>query len=349
MQILGLHHITLVSGNAQRTVDFYTRVLGLRLIKKTVNFDAPASYHLYFGDQTGTPGTVVTFFEWPEAPRGHPGIGGTHHLALSTGDLDALLRWKRRLTDHEIKVYGPFDRGPFSSIYFRDPDGVRLEIATSGPGWQADELEPDDLEVDDQIEETWPDPVDEITAEMSLTRGMHHISALCSNLERTDQFYRGILGLELVKKSSNRENPDQPHWFWGVGDGRPGTLVTYFEENPRYTKQARLGIGQTHHFALAVADAKSQKEGRERLLKAGYQVTPVIDRRYFKSIYSNDPDGHMIELATVEPGFLADEEVNRLGAELKLPPWLEMYRKPIEKSLTPISAPEWERAKAGKA
>lgn len=349
MQILGLHHTTLISGSAQRTVDFYGRVLGLRLIKKTVNFDAPSSYHLYFGDQTGRPGTLITFFEWPEAPRGHPGIGGTHHLALSTGDYDSLLRWKRRLSDHGLRVYGPYDRGPFSSIYFRDPDGIRLEIATSGPGWQADGLAPDALEADDLSEEAWPEPVDEITPEMSLTRGMHHISALCSDLERTDHFYRGILGLDLVKKSSNRENPNQPHWFWGVDGGLPGTLVTYFEENPRFTKQARLGVGQTHHFALAVADEKSQKEGRERLLKAGYPVTPVIDRHYFKSIYSNDPDGHIIELATVEPGFLIDEESDHLGEALKLPPWLEMYRKQIEKSLTPITAPEWDQAKAGKA
>ncbi len=132
MSILGLHHITLVCSNAQRTVDFYTRVLGLRFIKKTVNFDVPTSYHLYFGDETGRPGTAVTFFEWPDSPKGTPGIGGTHHFALQVADDEGLLKWKRRLVDLGLKVDGPLDRHYFKSIYFRDPDGVILEIATVG-------------------------------------------------------------------------------------------------------------------------------------------------------------------------------------------------------------------------
>src|SRR5260221_4967958 len=137
--IQGLHHITLVSANAQRTVDFYVGVLGLRLVKQTVNFDDPGSYHLYFGDETGQPGTAVTFFEWANSPKGHPGIGGTHHFALQVADYDGLLKWKRRLTDLGLEVQGPYDRRYFKSIYFHDPDGVILEIATIGPGWTVDE------------------------------------------------------------------------------------------------------------------------------------------------------------------------------------------------------------------
>src|SRR5512142_396598 len=144
MSILGLHHITLVSANAQRTVDFYTRILGQRLVKQTVNFDDPGSYHLYFGDEVGRPGTAITFFEWPDAPKGHPGIGGTHHLALQVADYDGLLKWKRRLTDLGYRVTGPLDRHYFTSIYFNDPDGVNLEIATVGPGWVVDEA-PDQI------------------------------------------------------------------------------------------------------------------------------------------------------------------------------------------------------------
>ena len=143
-QITGLHHITLVCANAQRTVDFYTRLLGLRLVKQTVNFDAPDSYHLYFGDAVGSPGSAITFFEWSGAPRGHWGIGGTHHFALCVGGRDGLLQWKRRLTDHGLKVDGPLDRHYFTSIYFSDPDGVIVEIATRGPGFTRDE-EPDKL------------------------------------------------------------------------------------------------------------------------------------------------------------------------------------------------------------
>ncbi|MEM8535873.1 MAG: VOC family protein, partial [Chloroflexota bacterium] len=135
MTIQGLHHITLVSANAQRTVDFYTKLLGQRLVKQTVNFDDPGSYHLYFGDELGRPGSAITFFEWPSAPKGHPGIGGTHHFALHVADYDGLLKWKRRLIDHGVAVDGPLDRHYFRSIYFRDPDGVIVEIATRGPGW----------------------------------------------------------------------------------------------------------------------------------------------------------------------------------------------------------------------
>ena len=139
MAIEGLHHITIGALDAQRTIDFYTAVLGLRFVKKTVNFDDPGTYHLYFGDERGTPGTAITFFEWPGVPNGRPGIGGTHHVALQVGSADALLKWKRRLVDLGLRVTGPFDRVYFTSIYFRDPDGLILEIATLGPGWTVDE------------------------------------------------------------------------------------------------------------------------------------------------------------------------------------------------------------------
>src|SRR3954469_7431137 len=139
MSIQGLHHITIGSGDAQRTIDFYAGVLGLRLVKKTVNFDDPGTYHLYFGDERGTPGSALTFFEWPGVPKGAPGIGGTHHVALQAGSRDVLLKWKRRLTDLGIHVVGPRDRRYFTSIYFTDPDGTILELATLDPGWTVDE------------------------------------------------------------------------------------------------------------------------------------------------------------------------------------------------------------------
>jgi catechol 2,3-dioxygenase-like lactoylglutathione lyase family enzyme len=134
MTIQGIHHITLIGSDPQRTIDFYTRVLGQRLVKQTINFDDPGSYHLYFGDEVGSPGSVITFFAWPGAPKGHWGIGGTHHFAMQVPDYHALLMWKRRLTDLGLKVDGPLDRHYFTSIYFQDPDGVIIEIATNGPG-----------------------------------------------------------------------------------------------------------------------------------------------------------------------------------------------------------------------
>jgi len=355
MKIQGLHHITLVTNNAQRNVDFYTRVLGLRLVKQTVNFDDPGAYHLYYGDETGRPGTAVTFFEWPQANPGRPGIGGTHHFALAVADYEGLLKWKRRLVDLGLNVNGPLDRHYFTSIYFNDPDGVILEIATKGPGMAIDEepgflgmkyrQPPADMVVRNRDEEriritTWMDPVEEITPDMALNHGMHHITAIGTDIQRTDAFYSELLGMQRVKQTSNFDDPDSAHWYWGDAQGNPGTLITYFERNPHTETRVRMGAGQTHHFALAVADEDEQLEWRERLINAGLQVTPVMDRIYFKSIYTRDPDGHIVELATLNPGFTVDEDVAKLGQSLMLPPWLEQRRTEIERSLIPISIPE---------
>jgi glyoxalase family protein len=351
MTVLGIHHITLACADAQRTIDFYTGVLGQRFVKKTVNFDDPGSYHLYFGNTTGSPGSIVTFFEWAHLSQGHPGVGGTHHFAFDVADYDGLLRWKRRLTDHGLAVNGPLDRHYFKSIYFRDPDGVILEIATRGPGWTVDE-EPENLgmafrppppemlihnrDLERIQAETWPEPVPAILPEMGLSQGLHHITAIGSDIERTHAFYSGLLGMRLVKRTSNFDDPGSAHWYWGVGDGSPGKLITYFERDPAREPRARIGIGQTHHFALAVPDEETQLEWRERLLGAGLNVTPVMDRIYFKSIYMRDPDGHIVELATAGPGFSVDEDPAELGQSLKLPPWLESYRGEIEGILRPV-------------
>ncbi len=357
MKIQGLHHITLVSSNAQRTVDFYVKVLGLRLIKQTVNFDDPSAYHLYFGDAIGSPGNAVTFFEWKRSPKGHPGIGGTHHLALSVKDYDSLLKWKRRLTDLDIKVNGPYDRHYFKSIYFRDPDGVILEIATMGPGFTIDEdiqelgtnhlPPPEAMMLANRDEEhiqslTWSEPIPVITADMALMHGMHHISAISSNISATNAFFTDVLGLQRVKKTDNFDDSDSAHWYWGTDNGRPGTLITYFERQPDATRYVQMGYGQTHHYAFAVENEEEQKEWRYRLNSAGYRVSQILDRDYFRSIYTNDPDGHIVELATLGPGFAVDESVETLGQELKLPQWLEQHRAQIEESLTPLVVPEWQ-------
>jgi glyoxalase family protein len=351
MTITGIHHITLVSSNAQRTVDFYTRVLGQRLVKQTVNFDDPGSYHLYFGDELGRPGSAITFFEWPGAPKGHPGIGGTHHFALRVATKDALLKWKRRLHDHAIRVDGPYDRHYFTSIYFHDPDGVIIEVATDGPGWTVDEAPdaigsehrdpPADMLVRNRdeariAEETWPEPVPEITPDMALMQGMHHITAIGSDIGRTHAFFGELLGMRRVKMTSNFDDPTSAHWYWGVGEGQPGTLITYFERKGSQYRRVQMGAGQTHHFALAVPDEAAQLVWREKLLGAGLRVSPVMDRIYFKSIYTSDPDGHIVELATAGPGFTFDETPETLGTRLMLPPWLEQHRPQIEGALTPL-------------
>ncbi len=351
MTIQGIHHISIISADAQRTVDFYTQVLGQRLIKVTVNFDDPGSYHIYFGDEQGRPGSVITFFEWPGARRGYPGIGGTHHLALAVPNRVGLLKWKRRLTDLGIPVNGPLDRLYFSSIYFRDPDGTILEIAAQTRGWTADEpadqlgmalrTPPAEMVIANRdhariAAETWPEPVPVITPDMALRHGMHHITAIGADIRRTDAFFSELLGMRRIKQTSNFDDPTSAHWYWGVGDGRPGTIITYFERNPARERRAQFGAGQTHHFALTVPDAETQLTWREKLLRAGLRVSPVMDRLYFKSIYTADPDGHIIELATAGPGFAMDEEPDRLGTALRLPPWLEQQRPEIEARLRPL-------------
>ncbi len=348
--IKGIHHITLVAENAQRTADFYTRVLGLRLVKKTVNFDAPDTYHLYFGDEVGTPGTLVTFFEWPTAPKGHWGIGATHHFALIVENGDGLLQWKRWLTDQGVAVDGPYNRVYFESIYFQDPDGVIVEIATRGPGWGFDEpfetwgtqLKPPPLDttIGHRDEEanaarTRPEPVAEISAAMHIP-GLHHITAMASDIERTTNFYTEILGMRLVKRTLNFDNPEAPHFYFATEDGHPGSVITYFGYDRARMRRGQLGRGLTHHFAFEVEDDAAQHAWRDRLQSFGLQPTTILDRSYFHSIYFQDPDGHILEIATRNPGFLIDEPRETLGQRLALPPWLERTRADIEVVLKPV-------------
>jgi glyoxalase family protein len=352
-RVRGIHHLTAVCADAQRTVDFYAQTLGLRLVKQTVNFDDPGAYHLYFGDDGATPGSLLTFFAWPQAGPGRTGIGATHHIAFETADRDALLRWKRWLTDRGLPVTGPYDRVYFTSIYTQDPDGLILEIATRGPGWTVDEapdalgtrLKPPPFETTASgrdeaaiAAETWPEPVAAPDPAMRLDR-IHHITAIAADAERTAAFYTDALGMRLVKRTVNFDNPDSPHLYLGVGDGAPGTIVTYFGYRPKKMRRGAVGVGMTHHFALHVADEEALAAWRERLSAAGIPATEVRDRQYFKSVYFHDPDGHILELATSGPGFATDEVPDRLGRELRLPPWLEGRREEIVARLTPLRVP----------
>jgi glyoxalase family protein len=176
---------------------------------------------------------------------------------------------------------------------------------------------------------------------MSLTRGMHHITAMASNVEHTDEFLRGVLGLSLVKQTENFDNPGTRHWSWGSADARPGTLITYLERDAKQERRATMGTGQGHHYAFAVANESVQLEFRQRLLDARVRVSEVMDRVYFKSIYTSDPDGHIVELATAGPGFLIDEPLQSAGSALRLPPWLEAHRQQIEDHLAPIDRAPW--------
>jgi len=341
--IHGIHHITLVASSAERTARFYLNVLGLHFVKKTVNFDRPDTYHLYFGDRTGSPGTLVTFFEWPDAPPARIGIGSAHHFALTVDSFDALLKWKTWLQHAHCLVAGPYDHHAYQSIAFTDPDGVVVEIATRGPGWERATVSDEPLIPSGQHDlsrETWPEPVRNIAPDMELG-ALHHISGITSDMERTNAFYDQLLGLHCLLKTVEPGGSQTPRWYWRVepsGEpGRPGAVITYAahgDVDPPI--QGQVGHGATHHFALQVADDDALMYWRERLRQTGLDVTPVLDRNYFHSIYFTDPDGLIMEMATIPPGFLIDQPEDRLGVDLALPPWLEADRARIETALPPM-------------
>lgn len=348
----GFHHVTMVSGDAPRTVLFYRDILGLGLVKRTVNFDDPSAYHLYFGLAGGTPGTLLTFFDWKGLSKGRPGIGGVHHVALGVADEPALFQWKRRLNDHGVATTGPIDRGYFKSLYFTDPDGQILELATAGPGYAVDEPadalgqvetrpDPNQLQRSTRARayalSIHPEPVPRVTADMAIS-GIHHISAITSDVARANEFYGASLGLTLIKRSVNQDDPSMPHHFWARyqhGRVEPHSSWTMFGFPPGWHR-AQGGVGQTHHVAFRAKDAEEQLAWRESLLAQGVPVSPVTERTYFKSIYFQDPDGLLLEIATDGPGFAVDEDPATLGERLTLPAWLEPGRAEIEKHLVTL-------------
>ena len=349
----GFYHVTCVAADAQRTVDFYRDLLGLSLVKKTVNFDVTDTYHLYFGDPGGSPGTLLTFFEWPKATQGRFGGGGVHHIALSIRDEEVQLMWKRRLMDAGVKVSGPYDRGYFSSIYFTDPDGQVLEMATEGPGFSIDEpadalgqtlIVPDQGRLPGHRDEaaimarSWGEPVPEITDQMVI-KGIHHVTGHSDDLGEAHDFYAGALGLSLVKMSLNQDDEKTRHYFWANYDGqtvKEASDMTLFGW-PAHASKAREGTGQTHHVAFRARSDDEQVAWKVHLESLGLHVTDIKDRKYFKSIYFRTHDGLLIELATDGPGFAVDEDAESLGSSLCLPEWLESQRAEIEAGLRPLS------------
>lgn len=318
---LGFHHISLVSSDAARTTQFYRDVLGFRLLSRD---------GLHFGLGTAAPGTLVSFFERPDAPRGRWGLGGIHHLALGVSTREAQLKWKRRLQDHGAHVAGPYDRGWFHSIYFTDPDGQVLEIATQGPGYALDEpadrlgervITPSPERIIGHRDErriaalTHGEPVPEITAEMVLD-GIHHITGMTGDVAELGEFYERTLGLRLVKRTVNQDDGRTPHWFWARYDGAvvaPHSALTMFGTwarggitSPRY-RDVQPGTGQTDHVAFRARDDEELGTLRESLLSAGVSVSPVLDHTFFRSIQFRAPDGLLLEVSTDTPGFTSGE------------------------------------------
>ncbi|UZT99318.1 ring-cleaving dioxygenase [Chryseobacterium fluminis] len=307
-RILGLHHITAIADNAKRNLDFYTQVLGVRLVKKTVNFDDPGTYHFYFGNEEGTPGTILTFFPWEGIGRGTNGSGLATHIGYSVPK-GSLGFWKNRLHQFNIQV----EEGEIFGeklIAFKDPDGLQLQFIESSA--------PDDRKV-------WT--TDDIKDENAL-KGFHNITLTLKKADLTIKVLTDIFGYDLQKQEGGR-------YRLATDAIETANLVDIIENDK--IPAGRNAAGTNHHVAFRVKDDNVLMEFREKVMSAGLSITPKIDRDYFYSLYFREPGGVLFEIATDNPGFTVDEPLNELGRNLKLPKQHEALREKIEGVLPKLS------------
>ena len=310
--IAGIHHVTALASDPQANVDFYTGVLGLRLVKKTVNFDDPGTYHLYYGDEVGHPGTIMTFFPWPMARRGVQGAGQATVTSFSVPQ-GSLGYWTERLGSLGIAFEDPRPRLDEEVLTLLDPDGLRLELvaraeADGRPAWDGGG----------------------VPAEYAV-RGFEGVTLTEWNPEVTLQVLTGTMGFRQVAEERDRIRLE-------TGSGGHGARVDVLASPS--APRGHISAGTVHHVAWRAADERDQLAWREAVAEAGLQVTPVLDRQYFQSIYFREPGGVLFEIATDPPGFTRDETVESLGSGLKLPPWLEANRERIESILPPLEVRE---------
>ncbi|PYJ80364.1 MAG: ring-cleaving dioxygenase [Verrucomicrobia bacterium] len=321
-KISGLHHVTAIANDPQRNLDFYIGLLGLRLVKRTVNFDDPGTYHFYFGDARGTPGTILTFFPWPGARRGHRGVGQIEATAFAISP-DSVGYWLDRFKEQHITAEKTGTRFGEDVIRFADPDGLLLELVASPVGAGVSPVNARRFAI-----ESWTNSP--VPAEHSL-RGFHSVSAALEGYERTAKLLTKSFGYRLIEESGNRFR------FVASSNSGPGRIVDLLCMPDG--RAGHVAAGSVHHIAFRAKDNAEQLQWREHLVELGYNVTPVIDRTYFHSIYFREPGGILFEIATEPPGFTLDETLDELGSKLRLPPWMEPARPEIEQVLPPVKIP----------
>jgi glyoxalase family protein len=294
VNIPGIHHITAIASDPQKNLDFYSRVLGLRLVKLTVNFDDPGTYHFYFGDEAGHPGSILTFFPWPGTPRGRQGTGQASVVSFAVPSLQG---WEERLPTYTVtRRFGN------DVLSFSDPDGMPVElVATGGSG--------------------------------SSITGFHGVTLSESGYESTARLLTDTFGYTLTASEDNR--------FRYTGSA--GNHVDLLCQPD--ARRGGMGAWTIHHVAFRAETDALQKQWQTDLIRLGYNVTPVLDRQYFHSIYFREPGGVLFEIATDPPGFAIDETLDQLGTALKLPPALEPMRPEIEEMLPKIKLPEANHAR----
>jgi glyoxalase family protein len=311
MTITGIHHVTAIVDDAQQNVDFYADLLGLRLIKRTVNFDAPDTYHLYFGDELGRPGTIMTFFPWAGAARGSNGSGqmSATAFAIPQASLDY---WLARLSNRGIRHADPAQRFGHDVVSLYDPAGLLLELVArpdvaERQGWQGGG----------------------VPAEHAI-RGFDGATLTLGNSAASSDLLTEVMGFRELGSEGNRTR-------YALGTGEAGTLVDIVSRPD--LPFGRIGAGSVHHIAWRVPDDAHELTWQQKLRSYGVQVTEVRDRQYFHSIYFQEPGGVLFEIATDNPGFTLDETPEQLGQALNLPPWLESQRTMIERMLPPLTVP----------
>jgi glyoxalase family protein len=308
--IPGIHHVTAITADAQKNIDFYCGVLGLRLVKLTVNFDDPGSYHLYYGDELGRPGTIMTFFAWPGAQRGRIGLPQVTVTAFAV-PAEAMDYWAKRLKEKSVMVQPGTDRFGERVLTFSDPDGMGLEIVgTSAPRGQA-----------------WaagPVPV------QYAIHGFHSATISEEGYENTARLLTDVMGFKETGSEQNRFRYRAP------GDGFAATVDLLCIPDG---KHGNMGAGVVHHIAFRTKDDAEQAAWHRTIADRGFNISPVMDRTYFHSIYYREPGGVLFEIATENPVFTADETPAELGQKLMLPPWLEKHRAAIERAVPPLRLP----------
>jgi glyoxalase family protein len=315
----GIHHVTSITGDVQKCVDFYVSVLGLRFVKKSINQDVPDTYHIYFGDNVGSPGTAMTFFGWPAWPERRAGSGQitTVSFAVPAGSLDF---WADRLRKLDVDS-SRTNRFGTDALVLADADGIELELVA--------EVSPHFRWV------PWPDS--QVDRDHAI-RGFHSVTMTVAEATETIELLVKTMGFRNAGQEGRRTR-------FETGEGGQGSIIDVVEspEGP----EGEESIGTVHHVAWRAADPAHQAEWREALIKAGRNVTPVIERYYFKSIYFREPGGILFEIATDGPGFTVDEPVESLGSTLSLPPWFDVRRDVLDETLPPIVVPTTATTGAG--
>ncbi|HEY3229391.1 MAG TPA: ring-cleaving dioxygenase [Roseiflexaceae bacterium] len=331
MELYGLHHVTAVTGDTAENVRFYTEVLGLRLVKKTVNQDDVTAYHLFYGDEIGRAGTEVTFFDWPNIGPNVPGVGSIARIALRVPGRAALDWWAQRLDDLGVPRGDIVEQGGRAAISLTDTEGQPLALVED-PGLR----NPNEANGQDNgggAPSGVPWAASPVPVEMGL-RGLDAVTLAVRQIGPIARVMTEALGFRQRDEYLTSGDKGRRVVVFEVGPGGPGAEV-HVEEYPDLPP-ARLGIGGVHHVAFRTPNDEQHAQWRQRLAAAGLGVTPVIDRFYFRSIYFRVPGGILFEIATDGPGFATDEDPAYLGERLSLPPFLEPYRAKIEAGLKPI-------------